>query len=119
MFDKEMYDWCCELQKHIQDRYPQDNRLCHLIACTQLTKEVSEVLDCIPWKFERGMEPEPRERLLEELADVFNFYMRLLWVHDVTPEEFRHAWIKKSEVVERRLGCPGLITTVLKHQEQG
>jgi|TARA_Y100000034_G_C6816789_1_gene367531 hypothetical protein len=91
------------LQEKLENKYPEDLRLLHLITCTQLNKEISEVLDCIPWKFEREMEVVEREELLEELVDVFRFYCRLLYIHDVTEEEFKKAFNKKSEIVERRL----------------
>jgi len=103
-----MYQWCKELQARIGDRYPESLPLNHLVACTQLSKEVMEVLDCVPWKFERKdekLENVPRDKLLEELVDVFNFYQRLLWLHNVTPEEFEKAWEKKRIIVERRLLC--------------
>lgn len=103
MFTKDMWTRVEWLQKKLKNRYPEDLRLNHLISCVQITKEVSEVLDCIPWKFERGMESVSREALLEELVDVFRFYCRLLFIHHITPKEFQEAFDKKSNIVERRL----------------
>lgn len=103
MFTKEMFLRGQWLQDKVKDRYPDSLVLNHLIACAQLSKEVSEVLDCIPWKFERVLEPEPREKLLEELVDVFKFYIRLLVIHEVTEKEFQEAFNKKSDIVEKRL----------------
>ena len=104
MFTPTMWKRGKWLQDKVKDRYPTDDlSLNHLVACTQLSKEVSEVLDCQPWKFERGMEAESREKLLEELVDVFKFYIRLLVIHDITPEEFQKAFDIKSDIVEKRL----------------
>jgi len=74
-----------------------------MLSCIQIIKEVTETLDCIPWKHEREMKAVSRDKLLEELVDVFKFYIRLLWIHHVTPEEFQEAFDKKSDMVERRL----------------
>ena len=105
MFKKSYFDRSQELYDLLKDRYPTDTRLLHLICCTQISKEVSEVLDCYPWKFERGMHIPPREKLLEEMVDVFKFFCRLLIIHEVTPEEFEKAFNEKSDIVERRLLC--------------
>ncbi len=90
-------------QEKIKNKYPEDLRLNHLIACVQISKEVMEVLDCIPWKFEREMDSVIREKLIIELVDVFKYFCRLLIIHDITPEVFQKAFTKKSEIVERRL----------------
>jgi len=103
MFTKDMWLRVVWLQKKLEARYPDDLRLNHLISCVQINKEVAEVLDCVPWKFERGMESVSREALLEELVDVFRFYCRLLFIHNIRPEEFQEAFDKKSNIVERRL----------------
>ena len=107
MFNKEMFERAEFLYKHLQSRYPKDKALNHLICCTQISKEVSEVLDCVEWKFEREDEKlkASREKLLEEMVDVFKFYCRLLCIHNVTPEEFEIAFLKKSDKVVRRLLC--------------
>jgi NTP pyrophosphatase (non-canonical NTP hydrolase) len=100
-----MYQWSRELQDKIIHRYPQDPKLRHLISCTQLAKEVLEVLDCVNWKFERD-DPKlnkSREELIEELVDVFNFWMKLMHTHKVSLEEFSRAWEKKKLIIEERL----------------
>ncbi|GAF75852.1 unnamed protein product [marine sediment metagenome] len=106
MFTNKMIVRIAWLQEQVKDKYPDDLILNHLITCTQVSKEVSEVLDCLPWKFERKMETVSREHLLEELVDVFRFYVRLLIIHNVTEKEFQEAFDSKSEIVERRL-CNG------------
>lgn len=100
-----MHQRAQRLHDKIKDRYPKDVTLNHLICCAQIMGETKEVLDCVPWKFERDDEKlhQSREKLLEELVDVFKFYCRLLCIHDVTPEEFQDAFDKKSDIVERRL----------------
>lgn len=103
MFTKDMWIQIAWLQEKVKDRYPEDLRLNHIISCIQINKEIAEVLDCIPWKFERGMETVSREKLLEELVDVFRFYCRLLYIHKITIQEFQKAFDKKSEIVERRI----------------
>ncbi len=109
MFNPEMFDRSKRLYDALRDRYPFNSELLHLIACTQLSKEVYEVLDCVAWKMERGMESASRAELLEELVDVFKYFNRLLCIHDITPEEFQKAYDLKSEIVERRLLCRSLV----------
>ena len=88
MFTPTMWKRGKWLQDKVKDRYPTDDlSLNHLVACTQLS----------------GMEAESREKLLEELVDVFKFYIRLLVIHDITPEEFQKAFDIKSDIVEKRL----------------
>lgn len=101
-FEK-MLKWSFGLQDQIAHRSPSDMKLVHLITCMQLTKEVAEVLDCVPWKFERQHEGASREKLLEEMVDVFNFFMKLMWTHNIYPEEFMKAWEKKRKIIEGRL----------------
>jgi len=91
------------LQKQVAKRYPDDPKLKHIVSCVQIAKEVFEFLDCAPWKFERKNEGKSRDMLLEELVDIFKYYIRLLVVHEITPEEFLEAFNKKSDIVERRL----------------
>ena len=104
MFTEKMVKWCFALQEKLKEDYPPSLRLAHLIGCTQLHKEISEVLDCVPWKFERVDDKlnVEREHLLEEMVDVFNFYVRLLWIHEITPEEFDKAWEAKRKIIENR-----------------
>jgi hypothetical protein len=91
------------LQKQVEARYPSDPKLKHIVSCVQIAKEIFEFLDCAPWKFERENEGKSREVLMEEMVDIFKYYIRLLVVHNVTPEEFKKAFDKKSDIVERRL----------------
>ena len=95
--------WSSELQAAIADRSPSDKKLVHLITCMQITKEITEVLDCVPWKFERDMPIKGREELLEEIVDVYNFLLKLMWCHEISTVEFVEAWEEKKTVVERRL----------------
>jgi hypothetical protein len=89
---------------HAQEevKYPADAALKHLVYCTHLGQEVSELLDCIPWKFNRKLAPLPRKRLLEEAVDVQKLLINVLELHGVTAEEFRNAFHEKSAVVEQR-----------------
>lgn len=91
------------LQEQVAKRYPDDHKLKHIVSCVQIAKEVFEFLDCEPWKFERDNEGKSRDILLEELVDIFKYYIRLLVVHEVSPEEFLKAFNEKSDIVERRL----------------
>ena len=104
MFSDKMYWWSYRLQQKMEHKYPQDLKLKHIVVCMEVIKEMTEVLDCMPWKLSREMDAKPREELLEEMVDVFNFFMRLLYVHRVTSEEFEQAWEKKRKKVEERLG---------------
>ena len=83
--------------------FMRDKRRYHITTCMQLIKEVTELLDCYPWKSERSMVQATREVLLDELVDVFKFFMNLLILHGVLPEEFQRAYDEKSQRVEKRL----------------
>ena len=103
MFKAEMYTRIKWLQKLVKDRYPNDIQMNHIITCAQLFGEVKEIMDCMPWKYERGMEKESRERLLEETIDLFRYFGKLLDIHKITEEEFKKAFEKKSNIFERLL----------------
>ena len=107
MFNPLMYQRAQILYEKLKDRYPKKKELNHLICCMQIVGEIKEVLDCVPWKFERSDKStdKSRDELLEELIDIFKYYCRLLCIHDITPKEFQEAFNKKSDIVERRLLC--------------
>lgn len=107
MFNNKMFKEQQVLQELLKDRYPVDLALRHLIACTELSKEVHEVLDCVPWKMVSSMPADTREQLCEELVDVFKFFMNLLIIHGITSKEFEEAYTKKSKKVRDRL-CPAI-----------
>ena len=95
--------WSGSLQDAIAHKSPTEPKLVHLITCMQLSKEVTEVLDCVPWKFERECPGKSREELLEEMVDVYNFFLKLMWCHEISPDEFMDAWENKKTIIERRL----------------
>lgn len=80
-------------------KYPQDEKLQHLVFCTHLAHEVHELMDCYPWKFQRKQQAKSREELLEEAVDVQKLLINVLILHDITPEEFRAAFYAKSAKV--------------------
>lgn len=107
-----MYKWCCDLQKQVPSGMSHKDD--HVNTCMRLVKEIAEVLDCVDWKYERddprlldSENEDAREHLAEELVDVFNYFMRLCWLHGITPEEFEKAWLAKRDIIEKRLlPCP-------------
>lgn len=103
MFNKEMFEEQANLQAILKHKYPDNLGLRHLIGCTELAKEVTEVLDCFPWKMVSDMQSASREQLCEELVDVFKFFMNLLIIHGITEEEFKLAYDAKSRKVRERL----------------
>jgi hypothetical protein len=57
------------------------------------------------WKSHRiGGDPQfDREHFLEEMIDSFNYFTAALILIGVTPQEFFEAFLKKDDVIHRRL----------------
>jgi len=67
-------------------------------------KEISEVLDCIPWKSHRRYETKEidMKELESELIDVVKFLMNVMYIWGIDSEKFIEAFYKKSKEVEER-----------------
>ena len=96
------------MQKALQERYgdrweaisPEAGK--HKLLC--MIGETGEVIDIV--KKHGGeaacRDPELRERLVEELADVLMYYNDVLLCYGVSPEELRQAFTAKFERNMRR-----------------
>ena len=68
-----------------------------------LIKEATEVLDCINWKDHKLQKFEVnRSNLVEELIDVFKFYLAIVTLWDVSDTDFFEAFERKSIVVAQK-----------------
>lgn len=111
IIDPEVYEGCREVQRRCRERYPEKGSADdHAIRCLQLADEAHEVLNLMGWKPHRRGDGQPidRDELLDELVDVFKFFLALWDIHDVTVEEFEEAYKKKHAVVLKRLEKEGL-----------
>ena len=63
-----------KIQERTAGRYPTDIHANHKERCLQLMVEAAEVLDLSDWKPHRTSgEPIDREKLKDELVDVYKF----------------------------------------------
>ena len=113
IIDRNIYLEQCELQCRVASRYPDKATADdHSIRCLQLADEVHEVLNLMNWKPHCRPEGEERtidrDELLDELSDVFKFFMNLLHIHDVSLLEFEDAYREKHLIVLKRLEAEGL-----------
>jgi NTP pyrophosphatase (non-canonical NTP hydrolase) len=68
-----------------------------------LHKELSEVLDTIPWKTHRKIDMiYDKEHIKEELIDCFKYIINICLMHDMTPQIFVDCFKEKSKIVEAR-----------------
>jgi len=68
-----------------------------------LYSECDEVLREINWKMHRKHNDNiSRQNLVEELIDVFKYWLSIALIWDVSPEEFLREFDRKSSVVEQR-----------------
>lgn len=68
-----------------------------------LQSETVELLDTVKWKSHRNETKNfDRRKLVEELVDVFKYWLDIAVLYDVSPEEFLNAFDSKSSVVEQR-----------------
>jgi NTP pyrophosphatase (non-canonical NTP hydrolase) len=74
----------------------------HSILCLHLIREITEVLDCADWKLHRNKTPATREELLEELIDVFKFWLCLVIHNGFSPAQIFGMFNAKSDIVEKR-----------------
>jgi len=99
-----------KIQVRTKGRYPTDKHEDHKDRCLQLAAEVFEVLELAEWKPHRHDRTKPidREKLKDELVDVYKFWLNLLIIHGIGPQEFEDAYNKKHGIVLDRLRQEGL-----------
>lgn len=76
-------------------------------AKTHLLYMIEEMGECISIIKKKGIDaimekPEVRERFLEEITDVQNYYVEVLNRLKITPEEFSNAYIEKHNINMKR-----------------
>lgn len=113
IIDMETYRQQRLLQHRCSSRYPERGTADdHAARCLQLADEVHEVLNLMHWKPHRRGEGNEkvidRDKLLDELVDVFKFFMNVMHIHDVCVVEFEEAYMKKHAIVLQRLKEEGL-----------
>ena len=101
MFLRQLRHWKKECKKYTV----QDHTEVSSILCLAIIKEVTEVLDCTDWKLHRRKRQASREELLEELIDVYKFWLCLVIHHDFDLDDIERIFILKSNLVERRAQC--------------
>ena len=98
MFERQRAHW-----KTDSKRYTVTNPTeIHSILCLSIISEVIEVLDCISWKLHRARLNKPREELLEELIDIFKFWLCLVIHHGFDADDIVAMFRMKSDIVEER-----------------
>lgn len=103
-----------EMQKEldntvIKNRYGQEivHESDHVAFLTQrllaLQVEVSELANATRcFKYWSNKQPESRERVLDEYADVMHFFLSIGNTLGFTPEEIEKAYLKKHEINYQR-----------------
>ena len=113
IIDRNIYLEQCELQDRVASRYPEKGTADdHAARCLQLADEAHEVLNLMHWKPHRRGEGNERtidrDELLDELSDVFKFFMNVMHIHGVGLLEFEDAYREKHLIVLQRLEVEGL-----------
>jgi len=80
----------------------QDPIQVHNTLCLAIIREVTEVLDCKSWKLHRNKLEKSREALLEELIDVYKYWLCLVVHHGFARCEVIGMFHHKSDIVENR-----------------
>jgi len=103
-----------ELQKSNPSDYPswpldlsekKNQQICRDMALRGV-EEMFEALQHLKnWKPHRTTEIRDfdREEFLEEVVDGFNYFLSVLVLTGVTPDEFFEAYLKKDKVIHERL----------------
>jgi len=103
---KNIFDAQKEFQKNFYD--PDDLIQEDKIKFTKeyilsIHKELSEILDTIPWKLHRKENVvHSRTNIVEETIDVFKFLLNICIIWKIEPEEFVKEFFRKSSVVNQR-----------------
>ena len=100
-----------DIQRRYKDKYPKDKNENFSLRILQLLAECFEVLDLAPWKPHRRGDDNfkvDRQKLLHELIDIYKFWMNILILFDITPEEITQAHSEKHEILLQRLEKAGL-----------
>jgi uncharacterized HAD superfamily protein len=82
-----------------------------------LIKEATEVLDCINWKDHKLEQTDINEsNLVEELIDVFKYYLAIVILWGIDQDRFLHEFERKSVVVAQKFEQEKLLK-ITKHDK--
>ena len=88
---------------------PEQRQYWHEKYTLLLNKELMEVLDETEFKPHRKIQGKMvRSNLMEELVDVFKYWMCLCQVHNVSADDIIEEFHRKSNVVKQRYYQPQL-----------
>jgi putative phosphoesterase len=63
-----------------------------------MTQEVSELTDCVPWKWWASYQKFDKQNARVEIVDLLHFIISLAQVMEITPDELFEAYTKKHRV---------------------
>jgi hypothetical protein len=92
-------DWPVDISEKSSQQAMRDTAL-------RGVEEVFEAMQhCRNWKPHRNFEDRSfdRDKFLEEMVDSFNYFLSLLVMIGVDPQEFFHAFEAKNQVIHERL----------------
>jgi len=66
--------------------------------CRAMDQELSELVDCVPWKWWASYQKFDRQNARVEIVDLLHFLISLAQVMEITPDELFEAYTKKHIV---------------------
>ena len=66
--------------------------------CRAMDQELSELVDCVPWKWWASYQKFDKQNARVEIVDLLHFLISLAQVMEITPEELFEAYTKKHIV---------------------
>ena len=102
---KDFYDMQAKLDKVITDNYDstmeqKDFLVDRFVALFTEVGELANATRCFKYWSEK--EAEPKERILDEYADVMHFFLSIGNALGFTPEEIEEAYLKKNKINYQR-----------------
>lgn len=100
-----------EMQKALNERilgpnfekaYEEETAKWVLNYCRALQQEVSELVDCVPWKWWAHYQHLDKEHAKEELVDVIHFVVSLAQTLGMSPDDIFTAYLEKNAINHQR-----------------
>lgn len=66
--------------------------------CRAMDQELSELVDCVPWKWWASYQKFDKQNARVEIVDLLHFVISLAQVMEITPDELFEAYTKKHQV---------------------
>lgn len=85
-----------------------------LLALMSEVNEVIAELNVFPWKMPKTI---IRSNVVEEMVDIFKFWLNVLIIWGVKPAEFEEEFYRKSNVVEQKLKQHQLLKNLKKYRK--